>query len=64
MRSMTLCGRFCGIIVLLGLLPGCALWKAETWDLNNYRDERARDIDARLSSDVPIGPSPFGGAAN
>jgi hypothetical protein len=47
------------LAALLGLLPGCALWKPEKWDLNNLRDERARDIDSRLSSERSIVQNPF-----
>lgn len=36
------------IILPLLLTGGCALFKKETWNLNNYRDERAVDIDHRL----------------
>jgi hypothetical protein len=32
----------------LFLTGGCAFFKKETWNLNNYRDERAVDIDHRL----------------
>lgn len=35
---------------------GCA---SEAWNLDRYRDERAKEIDARLSSDEPIIKNPF-----
>lgn len=44
---------------LLGALSGCALWKAEMWDLNRLRDDRARDIDSRLSEDRSFVQNPF-----
>jgi hypothetical protein len=40
-------------------LGGCALWKKDAWNLNNYRDARAVDIDQRLSSEEPIVQNPF-----
>lgn len=46
-------------LAALASLPGCALWKAETWNLDRFRDERARDIDSRLSSDRTIVDNPF-----
>jgi hypothetical protein len=51
--------RLACLAAILGLLPGCALWKPEKWDLNNLRDERARDIDSRLSSERSIVQNPF-----
>jgi hypothetical protein len=47
--------------LLLTLLPagGCALMKKETWNLNNYRDERAVDIDTRLEKTGPNVKNPF-----
>ncbi|MGD9635030.1 MAG: hypothetical protein AB7G28_18155 [Pirellulales bacterium] len=51
--------RFACLAALLGALPGCALWKPEAWDLNRLRDDRAREIDSRLSSDDPIVQNPF-----
>jgi len=58
-RFLTNTRRLACLAVLVGLLPGCALWKPEMWDLNNLRDERARDIDSRLSSDRSIVQNPF-----
>lgn len=51
--------RITFLAALFGMLPGCALWKAETWDLNRFRDDRARDIDSRLSGDRSIVQNPF-----
>jgi len=47
------------LAVVLGPLAGCAMWDAQRWNPANYRDERARDIDQRLSSRDPIVKSPF-----
>jgi hypothetical protein len=41
-------------------LAGCAMFDTDRWQLDRYRDERAVDIDRRLSEDVPIGQNPFG----
>jgi hypothetical protein len=35
------------------------MWDAETWNPAKYRDERASDIDQRLSSREPIVNNPF-----
>ena len=51
--------RFACLIAMLGLLPGCALWKAKPWSFDSLRDERAVDIDSRLSDDRPIVQNPF-----
>lgn len=51
--------RLACLAALLGLLPGCAPWKAETWNLDRFRDDRARDIDSRLSEDRSIVQNPF-----
>jgi hypothetical protein len=47
--------------LLLSLLAasGCALMKKDTWNLNNYRDERAVDIDTRLEKTGPNVKNPF-----
>jgi hypothetical protein len=47
------------LFAALGPLAGCAMWNAERWSLNRYRDERAVDIDRRLSDDRPIVANPF-----
>jgi hypothetical protein len=44
---------------IFAAIGGCALWKAETWNLNNYRDDRAVDIDRRLDKTGPIVNNPF-----
>jgi hypothetical protein len=41
---------------LLAAALGCA---SEAWNFDRYRDERATDIDTRLSSDEPIVKNPF-----
>jgi hypothetical protein len=45
--------------LIVAMLAGCALWKPESWNLDRFRDERARDIDSRLSSDRTIVDNPF-----
>jgi hypothetical protein len=40
-------------------LAGCAMWDYHKWTLDSLRDDRARDIDHRLSTDEPIVKSPF-----
>jgi hypothetical protein len=46
-------------------VPGCSLWHRtkekleENLDMDKYRDNRAVDIDRRLSSPDPIVNSPF-----
>jgi hypothetical protein len=40
---------------------GCALWNwnKAAWNLENYRDPRAADIDHRLDKAEPIVKNPF-----
>jgi hypothetical protein len=38
---------------------GCGMFTREAWNPNNYRDERALDIDARLDSPKPVVQNPF-----
>jgi hypothetical protein len=52
-------GRTLTIALVVGTLPGCALWKAKPWNFDSLRDERAVDIDSRLSEDRPIVQNPF-----
>jgi hypothetical protein len=52
-------GRVLCLAVVLGSLPGCATWDFHRWNLDNLRDDRARDIDSRLSEDRPIVKNPF-----
>jgi hypothetical protein len=47
------------ILALPFLASGCTLWNEDTWDLNQYRDERAVDIDQRLERNTPIVKNPF-----
>jgi hypothetical protein len=47
------------LFVSLGPMAGCALWDAERWNIDRYRDERATDIEQRLSSQEPIVQNPF-----
>jgi hypothetical protein len=55
-KTITPCGC---LAALLGCLSGCAMWNKENWSFDRYRDERAVDIDQRLSSDEPIVKNPF-----
>ena len=41
------------------LFTGCAAWRSERFDLSRLRDERAQDIDSRLSSAQPAVQNPF-----
>ena len=52
-------GRAGCLAVVLGPLAGCAMWDAKKWNPAQYRDERASDIDQRLSSREPIVKNPF-----
>jgi hypothetical protein len=58
-RLVFLIGRMGCLAMVLGPLAGCAMWNAEKWNPANYRDERAADIDGRLSSRAPIVNNPF-----
>lgn len=58
-RVMFLIGRLGCLAIVLGPLTGCAMWDVEKWDPARYRDERAADIDGRLSSSEPIVNNPF-----
>lgn len=52
-------GRVCCLAAVLGPLAGCAMWDLDKWNLESLRDDRARDIDSRLSEDRPIVQNPF-----
>jgi hypothetical protein len=52
-------GRLAALLLPLLSSGGCALWNKDVWNLNNYRDERAVDIDRRLDKSEPIVKSPF-----
>jgi hypothetical protein len=43
----------------LVLVGGCAVWDADRWNPEQFRDERAVEIDQRLSRDEPIVKNPF-----
>ena len=49
----------CCMIEMLVPAGGCAVWDRSRWDLSKYRDERASDIDKRLSDSKPIVQNPF-----
>jgi uncharacterized iron-regulated membrane protein len=64
MRISFLVNRLFCLAMLLGTLSGCAMWDAvkpdpAQWNPKNFRDDRARDIDSRLSKDRPIVNNPF-----
>jgi hypothetical protein len=47
------------VLLPLASVGGCALWNKDVWNPNNYRDERAVDIDHRLEKPAPIVKNPF-----
>jgi len=47
------------IVAPLVSLGGCAMFHKDFWAMDRYRDERAADIDNRLSKNVPIVKNPF-----
>jgi hypothetical protein len=47
------------LAIVVASLTGCAMFDAEKWDLNRLRDERAVDVDQRLSERAPIVENPF-----
>jgi hypothetical protein len=47
------------LAIAIGPLSGCAMWNADRWNLDRYRDERAVDIEGRLSREKPIVENPF-----
>jgi hypothetical protein len=53
-------GRLAACLLLaLGPLAGCAAWEADHWSFDRLRDERAVEIEQRLSHDQPIVQNPF-----
>jgi hypothetical protein len=46
------------VLVLLAS-TGCATFQRENWSLNRLRDERAVDIESRLTSPKPVVDNPF-----
>jgi hypothetical protein len=48
-------------VTLMATLPGvgCSMWKMNGWNLDQLRDERARDIEDNLSRKEPIMANPF-----
>ena len=46
------------------LLAGCAGWRGRHFDMGQLRDDRAADIDHRLSTAGPAVKNPFGGTAD
>ena len=51
--------QFLTFAILLASSLGCA---SGSWNLDRYRDERATDIEDRLTRDEPIVKNPFGKA--
>ena len=51
----------CWAVTLLVMLPvsGCKTWNAERFDLSRLRDERAVDLDTRLSKALPTAEKSF-----
>jgi hypothetical protein len=48
------------VFAALGMqFMGCAGWRSERFDLSRLRDERAQDIDSRLSKAQPAVQNPF-----
>jgi hypothetical protein len=47
------------LLLPLASAGGCALWNRDVWNPNNYRDERAVDIDNRLEKPTPLIKNPF-----
>jgi hypothetical protein len=52
-------GRVLCLALALVTFSGCAMFEWDTWNPENYRDDRARDIDSRLSEDRSIVQNPF-----
>ena len=46
-------------VSLFAPVGGCALWSKEMWSIDHYRDDRAVDIDKRLSENTTIVKNPF-----
>jgi hypothetical protein len=49
------------IAALVLSVGGCRAWnfQKDFWNVDRYRDERAVDVDNRLSKNVPIVKNPF-----
>lgn len=60
-RFHSICRITClaGVIVLLASVCGCTTWDLQRFHPNNFRDERAVDIDRRLEGSKTLMPSPF-----
>lgn len=49
------------VVALAGMcIAGCAQWRSERFNWNRYRDQRAQDIDTRLSETNSSVRNPFG----
>jgi hypothetical protein len=48
-----------GLLCLPVFFTGCALFNADRWNLDRYRDERAVDIEENLARKKPIVADPF-----
>jgi len=47
------------VLSLLCSMPGCMLWQGDRWNFDTFRDQRAVDIDHRLTGPAPIVKNPF-----
>jgi hypothetical protein len=48
-----------GLGFVLSFACGCSLWSADRWQLDRFRDERAVDVEQKLSRTKPIVENPF-----
>ena len=50
-------------VIACAIMPisGCAGWRARQWDISQLRDERAQELDERLSKAPPSVQNPFAG---
>jgi hypothetical protein len=58
-RHSIWCGCQWAVVAATALVPGCAGWNADRWDLSRLRDERAVEIEQRLTREQPVVKSPF-----
>ena len=54
-RAVWLAATFLG----LTFAAGCAIFEADRWNLDRYRDKQAVDIEERLDREKPVVESPF-----
>jgi hypothetical protein len=58
-HSIDRLGLSAAVLLLLIQTSGCALWNADRWNLDRYRDQQAVDIEQNLSRKKPIVANPF-----